>query len=77
MRRAEPRIVDPATHPRRYVSPRVAAIWLEVDEKTLRKYLSAGLIPYMQVMSRRRIEVSALVEFEKRNMIRSTVGARR
>jgi predicted site-specific integrase-resolvase len=55
----------------------VAAIWLEVDEKTLRKYLSAGLIPYMQVMSRRRIEVSALVEFEKRNMIRSTVGARR
>jgi hypothetical protein len=38
-RRAEPRITNPATHPRRYVALTVAAAYLEVDRKTLATYL--------------------------------------
>lgn len=68
-RRVEPRIVDPATHPKRYVSPRVAAIYLEVDEKTLRKYLRSGLLAFSQFGDRRRIEVTELVAFEQRQRV--------
>ncbi len=65
-RRSEPSIVDPATHPRRYVSLRVAARYLEVDEKTLRKYLSCDLIAFSWFGQRRKIEVAELVAFEAR-----------
>jgi excisionase family DNA binding protein len=66
-RRAEPRIVDPATHPRRYVSLRVAAAYLEVNEKTLAKYLASGQIAFTQFGSRRKLRVDDLVAFEQRN----------
>jgi len=67
-RRAEPRIVDPATHPRRYVSLRVAAAYLEVDPKTLNKYLDDDLLEYLQFGRRRKIEVRELLAFERRQL---------
>ena len=67
VRRAEPRIVDPATHPRRYVSPTVAAAFLEVDRKTFRKYLDGGLIAYEQYPHRVKIAVAELVAFRERH----------
>jgi hypothetical protein len=63
-RRHEPRIVDPHTHPRRYVSLRVAATYLEVDARTLAKFLDAGTLPCRHVGSRRQIPVAALPAFE-------------
>jgi len=63
-RRQEPRIVDPATHPRRYVSLRVAAIYLELDPRTLGKFLDAGTLPYSEHGRRRRIAVADIVMFE-------------
>lgn len=59
-RRAEPRIVDPATHPRRYVSLVVAAEYLEVDRKTLEK-LGIPTTPFGQ---RRKILVADLIAWE-------------
>lgn len=69
-RRAEPRIVDPATHPRRYVSVRVAADWLEEEEKQVRKYLDSGLLPYAWKGQRRKILVAELVAFDQRQQVR-------
>jgi hypothetical protein len=43
-RRAEPRIVDPKTHPRQKVGLRVAALYLEIDERTLKARVDEGLI---------------------------------
>lgn len=63
-RRPAPRIVDPQTHPRRYVSLRVAAIYLEVDPRTLDKYLQAGALAFNQFGQRRKIAVADLVAFE-------------
>lgn len=63
-RRIEPRIVDPTNHPRRYVSLRVAAIYLEVDPRTLGKFLDAGTLPYSEHGRRRRIAVADIVAFE-------------
>lgn len=68
-RRAEPRIIDPATHPRRYASIRVAAVYLEVDEKTLRKFMDTGLLAFMQFGERRKIAISELVDFERRQHV--------
>lgn len=64
MRRAEPRIVDPRTHPRRTVSVRVAADYLEIGVPTLRKLMRAGQIAYVRLTPRdTRIEVTELVDF--------------
>jgi len=65
-RRAEPRITNLGTHPRKAVSLRVAAIYLEVDEKTLRKWLSSGLLGYIMRGRRRKIETNELAAFEER-----------
>jgi hypothetical protein len=66
-RKADQRILDPATHPRRWVSLVVAAAYLEVDRRTLRKYLAEGLIAYEQRLSRRRVAVTELVAFAQRS----------
>jgi len=72
-RRAEPRIVDPATHPRRYVNLAVAAAYLEVHPMTLRKYLGNHLLAYTWFGRRRKVQVSELVAFEARQRVqRST-----
>lgn len=63
-RRLEPRIDDPATHPRRYVSLRVAAIYLELDPRTLGKYLESGTLAYSEFGKRRKIAVADIVAFE-------------
>lgn len=65
-RRAEPWIVDPATHPRRYVSLRVAARYLESDRRTLNKFLDEGLLQPTWFGKRRKVEVVELVAFEQR-----------
>lgn len=68
--RRESRIVDPATHPRRYVSLRVAAAWLEIDPRTLNKYLDSGLLEFEWFDRRRRIAVAELVAYERRRRSR-------
>lgn len=65
-RRAEPRIDDPATHPRRYVSLVVAAEYLEINRKTLNAFMAEGLIAYEQRGARRKIAVQELIDFERR-----------
>lgn len=68
-RRPEPRIVDPETHPRRYVSLVVAAEYLEVHRTTLGKWLDAGLLAFKQFGRRRKVEVSELTAFEARQHV--------
>lgn len=63
-RRQEPRIIDPQTHPRRYVSLRVAAIYLEMDVRTLAKYLECGTLPFSEFGARRKIAVADIAAFE-------------
>lgn len=65
-RHPEPRITDPRTHPRRFVSLAVAADYLETDQRTLRKWLEHGLIAFEDRGTHRRIAVSELVAFEQR-----------
>lgn len=73
-RRTEPRIVDPATHPRRYVCLRVAAAYLEVDRRTLNKYLDSGLLDATWFERRRKIAVTELLAFERRQKRGRRVG---
>jgi excisionase family DNA binding protein len=70
--RREPRIVDPATHPRRYVSLRVAAIYLEVDRRTLNKWIDERLIIATQFGRRRKIATQEIVAFEQRQQLGRT-----
>lgn len=65
----EPRIVDPSTHVRRYVSVRVAADYLEIDRKTMAKYLDGRLLTFVQFGRRRKIAVEELVDFERRQRV--------
>lgn len=43
-RRPEPRITDTTTHPRQHVGLRVAALYLELDERTLKARVDEGRI---------------------------------
>lgn len=66
-RRREPRIENIANHPRRYVSLRVAAAYLELDERIVRRLLEAGALSYSVTgTGRRRIEVRELAAYEER-----------
>lgn len=65
-RRPEPRIVDPATHPRKLVSLVVAAAFLECDRRTLNKYIKLGMLAYEDRATRRKIAVAELVAFQQR-----------
>jgi excisionase family DNA binding protein len=67
-RRAEPRIVDPATHPRKRVGLRVAALFLDVDERTMRARIETGEIPAWRDGRVYRIEVSDLVRYRARRV---------
>ena len=73
-RRAEPRIVDPATHPRRYVSLVVAAEYLEVNRRTLHNYLDERLLEFTEFGHRRKVEVADLVAFERRQRVGRRAG---
>jgi hypothetical protein len=65
MRRSEPRIVDPATHPKRYVSVAVAAAWLEEDERWLRECIRQGLLEVSYRGRRIKIHIPDLLAFEQ------------
>lgn len=69
MTKKEPRIVDLATHSRKWVSLRVAATYLEVDRKTLGKYLETRLLAFTWFGGRRRIAVAELAAFEQRQHV--------
>lgn len=73
-RRRELLITDPSTHPRRYVSQRVAAHYLGIDARTLRKYLAAKKLGYSWFGGRRKIELTELVDFEKRQRCKAEPG---
>lgn len=74
-RKAEPRIQDAATHPRRFVSLVVAAEYLEVDRKTLNIWLEEGKLTFIRHGEhRRRIEVSELVAFLDRQRVERKAG---
>lgn len=64
-RRAEPRIIDPATHPRREVCLRVGAKFLGLDERTLRARIESGVIAAKRDGKIYRIAVEALVRYEQ------------
>jgi excisionase family DNA binding protein len=73
-RGAETRITDPTTHPRRYVSLVVAAEYLEVDRKTLGVWLLNRKLAFVTFGKRRKIEVSELVAFERRQRTEAKAG---
>jgi excisionase family DNA binding protein len=62
-RRAEPRIVDPKTHPRRVVCLRVAADYLDMDERTLRARIEAGTLRARRDGKLYRIAVDDLIRY--------------
>lgn len=73
-RRAEPRIFDAATHPRRWVSLIVAAEFLEVDRKTLGIYLADRRLEFQWFGRRRKIAVAELVAFLERQKVERKAG---
>ena len=66
VRRAEPRIVDPATHPRASVCLAVAAEWLGMDARSLLARIEDSRIPARRDGRIYRIDVSALVAYAAR-----------
>lgn len=71
-RRVDPRVLDPITHPRRFVTLQAAARYLEIDRTTLNKYLDEGLLASVRYNGRRRLEVAEVVAFERRARRRDT-----
>ena len=63
-RRPAPRIIDPATHPRPFVSLTVAATFLEMDRRALNHFIAAGKIPAYAQGRMRKLLVSDLVAFK-------------
>lgn len=59
-----------AGHPCRYVNLAVAAEYLELNERTLDKFLEAGLLVYSTHGRRRRIEVTELLAYEERQRVK-------
>jgi excisionase family DNA binding protein len=68
VRRMEPRIVDPATHPRRAVCLQVAAEFLEVDARTVRARIESGELAAERDGKVYRIAVAALVAYRRRRV---------
>jgi excisionase family DNA binding protein len=65
-RQREPRLTDPANHPRRTVCLRVAAEYLEIDERTVRARLDEGELFGFKSGKAYRIEVSELVAYREK-----------
>lgn len=65
-RKKEQRITDPSTHPKRTVCLRVAAEYLEIDERTLRLFVESGDLPAFRPGRIYRIAVTDLMAFERR-----------
>lgn len=71
-RRSEPRIVDPETHPRRTVCLRVAAEYLEIDERTLKASIDDGGLEAFRLGKVYRIELAELVAYRDRRRSEDT-----
>ena len=63
-RKAEPRIVDPATHPRPFVSLTVAAAFLEIDRRALNHFIAAGRLLAYPRGRMRQVKVADLTVFK-------------
>lgn len=61
-----PRIVDPATHPRSSVCLTVAAEFLEIDERTVRARIESGALPAWTDGKVYRIALADLRAYEER-----------
>jgi hypothetical protein len=64
-RRPEPRIVDPITHPRKTVGLRVAAEYLDMDERTLCARIERGLLPAVHDGRVWSIKLSDVVHYDE------------
>jgi excisionase family DNA binding protein len=64
-RRAEPRIVDPVTHPRRSVGLGVAAAFLEVSPRTVKARIDAGKLCAYRDGRIYRIALSDLLRYKR------------
>jgi excisionase family DNA binding protein len=64
-RRAETRLTDPATHPRRTVCLRVAAEYLEMDERTLKARIDEGVLSGFRSGKVYRIDVTEVVRYRE------------
>lgn len=63
-RRPEPRIVDPATHPKKWVNLTVAAEFLEMDRRALNLYIADGQA-HAELKGRRlRMHVTEVARFK-------------
>lgn len=65
-RKTEPRIVDPARHPKRDVCLTVAAEYLGMHARTLLARIQEGKLPAIRDGKVYRIAVSDLVRYERR-----------
>jgi hypothetical protein len=63
-RRPEPRIEDPATHPKRWVNFTVAAEFLEMDRRALNAYVDEGKVAAEFKGRRRKIHINEIVRFK-------------
>jgi excisionase family DNA binding protein len=64
-RRAEPRIVDPATHPRSSVCLAVAAEFLGLDVRTVRARIENGSLPAYRDDKVYRIALADLLAYDR------------
>ena len=72
-RRAEPRIVDPRSHPRSSVCLAVAAEFLDMDERSLRARIEEGKLPVIRDGKVYRIAIVDLIAYTEERRVR--VGA--
>ena len=70
-RRKEPRIVDPATHPRSSVCLRVAAEFLGMDARTLKARIERGDLPVFVDGKVYRIELQDLISYQAAHRLAS------
>lgn len=63
-RSPEPRIVDPATHPKSSVCLSVAAEFLELDERTVRARIESGELKALRDGKVYRIALSDLMAYD-------------
>jgi excisionase family DNA binding protein len=64
-KRAEPRIIDPATHPRRRVCLAVAADYLCISERTVKARIESGVLPAYRDGRVYRIDIDDLCAYDK------------
>lgn len=71
-RQKEPRISDPATHPRSSVCLRVAAEFLGMDIRTLRKRIQLGQFPEpFRDGKIRRVHLADIIAYDHRRRLAS------